>query len=218
MKANPTIAFIAFFFALNLSSAQVGINTTNPQQTLDVNGTVKVSDLQTHANNTVQIVGRTANGVLGDIKIGNNLAINNGTIEVNIPPPPPPVLPKGTNYKPVIITDNFANQTKNNYDFQLNGANEDATVFILRQSWGSTQPTTFTGFTGGVDGRVIILLTDSQNLNINIVNQSWNSQPNNRIVCSGNPGGTINVNGFGSLTFVYVGATNRWHLINRLLI
>lgn len=212
MKPFTTIAllfFVLVFFCNTSLKAQVGVNTTNPTETLDVNGTTALRDLTANAATTTRLVGADNNGVIGGVEVGNNLELTGGVLNANI---------GATRYLPVIITRPFFTNTFNNLDLDINGANFDRTLFILRgnNNNGQASTTTFTGLAGGTDGRLIVIRADRQNFNIFIENQSPNSLPENRFQFTENPGQSENVNGFGSFTFVYVaGTVNRWVLINR---
>lgn len=208
---RPTFARILYLLIFylqfsNFLTAQVGINTTMPIETIDINGTAAIRDLSTHATSTSKLLGSDNQGVVGGVEIGRNLELTNGVLNASI---------EGTRYLPVIITDNFFTNTFNDLDFDINGANSDKTLFILRGIGSNAATTTFTGLQGGTDGRVIIIRADRQNFNMFIVNESPNSLPQNRFQFNTNPGQSENVNGYGSFTFVYVSDVQRWVLINK---
>lgn len=204
---NLALFFLALVFFCSTSlDAQVGVNTTNPTETLDVNGTTALRDLTTNSVSTTQLLGANNNGVVGGVEVGNNLELANGVLNATI---------GATRYLPVIITRNFFTNTFNNLDLDINGANFDRTLFILRGNNGGPSTTTFTGLAGGTDGRLIVIRADRQNFNIFIINESAASLPQNRFQFNNNPNQSENVNGFGSFTFVYVAAVQRWVLINR---
>lgn len=52
MKTNIITAALCLFSASSLVFAQVGINTTTPQSTLDVNGNMKIRQMPTAASTT----------------------------------------------------------------------------------------------------------------------------------------------------------------------
>jgi uncharacterized protein (TIGR02145 family) len=60
------------------SDYRVGINQPTPSTTLDVNGTVKVSNLVLYT--PTRLVGADANGALGDIALGGGLTLVNDTL------------------------------------------------------------------------------------------------------------------------------------------
>jgi len=129
--------------------AQVGINTSDPKQELDVNGRLRVRDLSqtgaglvggsllfTEADGTV--VGLSSTDV--DIDINNNLNISGGRF-----------------YK-VARVDVGSSSSLDNLDLDLDASNIGATVVILTGSSGSDLE--ITGIKDGTDGRHIILLND----------------------------------------------------------
>ena len=65
-------------FGGQIIQAQVGINTTTPQEDLDVNGTLRIQN--TGTINSSKILGRDSNGTVGTIDVGDNLTIINNTI------------------------------------------------------------------------------------------------------------------------------------------
>lgn len=52
LKLNSIYIFLAFLFVTNLSFSQVGINTTNPLSTLDINGNLSVKTVTLDGTNT----------------------------------------------------------------------------------------------------------------------------------------------------------------------
>lgn len=209
MKQFTSFAFvfqILVFFCSASLGAQIGVNTTNPTETIDINGTAAIRDLSTNAVSTTGLLGANNNGVVGGVTVGNNLELTNGVLNATT---------GATRYLPVIITRNFFTNTFNNLNLNLNGTNADKTLFILRGNNGTPAITTLTGIAGGTDGRLIVIKADTQNFNIFIINESTASLPENRFQFYINPNQSENVNGFGSFTFVYVASVQRWVLINR---
>lgn len=202
----PTLILFLFVpcFVVSLQ-AQIGVNTTNPTETLDVNGTTAVRDLTTNSTSTTQLIGADNAGVFGGVIVGANLELNNGVLSAG----------GATRYLPAIISRDFYSNTINNLDMDLNGVNSDRTLFILRGNVGSPGTTIITGIAGGTDGRLVVLKADALNFNMFIINESANSLPENRIQFNQNPNQSENVNGYGSFTFVYVASEQRWVLINR---
>lgn len=208
MKPLIRLSLLLLFLFICISSlkAQVGVNTTDPTETLDVNGTAAFRDLSTNATSTTKLLGSDRNGVVGGVEVGNNLELTGGVLNATI---------GATRYLPVIISRNFFNNTINNLDLDINGANADKTLFILRGTNGTPGIGTFTGLAGGTDGRVIIIRADRQNFNMFIRNESPQSLPQNRFQFNSNPNQSENVNGYGNFMFVYVASVQRWVLINR---
>ena len=72
-------AYILLLFPY-LIFGQVGINTTEPEETLHVNGTLRVE--QTNMGNAIAILGVDSKGTLNQIDVGNNINITNNTINI----------------------------------------------------------------------------------------------------------------------------------------
>ena len=75
-----------FFIVLLVMSAeafgQVGIGTTDPQETLDVNGTVRFRTTNQGAVTAIKIGGLDADGVFREITIGPNIKLDNNVLEI----------------------------------------------------------------------------------------------------------------------------------------
>lgn len=185
------------FFPLVVFS-QVGINTTNPQDTLHVNGTARITN--TSSTTSTQLMGANANGTINNVSIGTNLELTGGTLNafgaatygiVSVPIATGPV-----------------NQQFDDVDLGINGANQNKTVFRLT---GRTNNYRFSGLAGGTDGRHIILL-NIPTANFRLENDDTSSIAANRIITlSGNFEST---SGQGSAELVYDGTLQRWLLIN----
>ena len=65
---------LSFFLVSNLIVAQVGIGTTSPQETLDINGSIRVSN--TSKSPASKIMGADSGGTLNEVVIGDNLELN----------------------------------------------------------------------------------------------------------------------------------------------
>jgi len=104
---------------------QVGVGTNNPQETLHVNGTVRIDNTTSNNLNSIDLLGLDTNRTLNKIEVGQNLLLSNGILSAPSSPT------GGTSYGIAIISDNFANQTLHNYDLDLDGDNLNKTVFIL---------------------------------------------------------------------------------------
>ncbi len=149
------LAFLLFF--LNVSIAQVGINTTTPNvnSALDVNGRVIVQDLSRTASGIsgvgILLVEQDGTLIKADlssdlitIDSGDDITINHTNSSV-------------TTEKIVLLEERF--QDKNNWDLDLDGNNSDVTVFIIRKDGGGEM--NIKGIAGGTDGRRIRIINDS---------------------------------------------------------
>lgn len=198
-KIYKTIARIFILLFIQFNYAQVGIGTTNPQATLHVQGSIRV----TNTNNTTtssQLLGNCAQGDVTSIKVGEGLSLkDNELTNTNTSSP--------TKYKIVgiPITTTAPNQNFDNMNFDLNGANVDVVIFRL----GAAHNYTISGISGGTDGRHIIIY-NSNGVNLTINNMS-SSNPANSIDTLGSATAT---SGVGTIEFVYDGTLGKWIVIN----
>ena len=80
MKINKIILVILLCISAT-SYAQVGINTTEPTSTLDVNGTIRVRSMTVNEQaNPRFVVGSDVNGNLINLELGDNLYIDGNVI------------------------------------------------------------------------------------------------------------------------------------------
>jgi hypothetical protein len=79
-----TIALSLVFLTCAISMAQVGVNTTDPTSSLDVNGTFRVRTLTASVTDpSTLMVGVDANGNLAEVQTGQNIALNNNVFAGN---------------------------------------------------------------------------------------------------------------------------------------
>ena len=156
-KTFGLLAFLLFFF--NVSIAQVGINTTSPNanSALDVNGRVIVQDLSRTGSGIsgvgILLVEQDGTLIKADldsdlisIDVNHEITINNSASQVT---------------KEKIVLINLVWGDYHDLDIDLDGANSDATVFIIRQSLGGSGELKIRGIVGGTDGRKIKIINDS---------------------------------------------------------
>lgn len=78
------IALPLVLFACGISFAQVGVNTTNPTSSLDVNGTLRVRTLTASATVPATLmVGVDSNGNLMEVDTGQNIELNGNVFAGN---------------------------------------------------------------------------------------------------------------------------------------
>ena len=188
-----------FIFAPFFVFSQVGINTTTPQETLDVVGTLRVSNTTSCMPN--KISGTNGNGVLTDVVVGNNLELTGNVLNSTA---------TGSAYyfvATISLPGNLSNEVYNNLDLDLLGANASKTLFRLIDRTASYH---ITGISGGTDGRHIVLYNVSAS-NLKIYDQDARSLASNRIITLN--GGFVGTSGEGTAELVYDGAQSRWILI-----
>ena len=184
--------------------AQVGIGTVTPEETLHIEGTLRVTN--TKSTTPTKITGFDANGTMSEITVGDNLELNGNTLNVVLPST---ANTNTTNYgiATINVADGTPNQKFNNLNIDLNGANANTVLFKLE---GRTKNYTITGIEGGTHGKHIILFNVSTS-NLTFNNEDNNSDAQNRIITLDN---NINTSGQGTAEFVYDGGLQRWILIN----
>lgn len=184
-------------FGGQIMQAQVGVNTTTPQETLDINGTVRIQN--TGTINSSKILGRDSNGTVGTIDVGDNVVINNNILHAT----------GSSDYGiiNVVLFSIFPGQLHHNFDLQLTGNNLFKTVIRIT---GPINNFSITGIAGGTDGRHIILLNMTTN-NMTLENEHLGSIAINRINTLGSPG--ENTSGRGAIDLVYDGVLARWLIL-----
>lgn len=182
--------------------AQVGINTTTPQETLHVEGTFCVTNTTTKT--PTKLSGLDNNGTLADVVIGDNLELTGNVLSANVPvsTSSPTIYLVAT----MVIPDGPPGEQLNNYDIDLGGAHVDKVVFRLT---GRTANYKITGISGGTDGRHIVLF-NVESVNLTLVAESTDSNPENRLITLAN---NVATSGRGTAELVYDGTLQRWILI-----
>lgn len=198
MKTKFILNLTVFLFFFNYCTlAQVGINTSTPQDTLHVEGTLRVT--QINSSTATKLIGQDDNGTVTEVSIGKNLELKDGTLTSN-----------SSDY--FVATISFPtgapNQSFDNHEFNLNTTNKGKTVFRMTDRVNNYE---LTGISGGLDGRHIILFNVSS-ANFKIYNESTNSLPENRIITLSN--NSVGTSGQGTAELVYDGTLQRWILIN----
>ena len=197
MKTLLYIFIITPFFIFS----QVGINTTTPQETLHVEGTLCVTDTSTKT--PTRIAGMDANGTVAGITVGANLQLTGNVLSANAVSASSPTIYLVSS---IGIPAGPPGEQMNNLDLDISGANVDKVVFRLT---GRTNNYKITGISGGTDGRHIVLY-NVESVNLTLVAESASSDPENRLETLAN---NVATSGKGTAEFVYDGASQRWILI-----
>ena len=195
MKILLYIFLIYPFFIFS----QVGINTTTPQETLHVEGTLRVTNTTTKTAD--KISGLDANGTVAGVTVGQNLELTGNVLSSTA---------TGSAYyfvATISLPGGTSGQDYNNLDLDLLGGNISKTLFRLTDR---TAGYDITGISGGTDGRHIVLFNVSTS-NLKIYDEDTRSLANNRIITLNN--GFVNTSGQGTAELVYDGSLNRWILI-----
>jgi len=195
MKTLLFIFIITPFFLFS----QVGINTTSPQETLHVEGTLCVSN--TTSKTPDKISGMDPNGVLTDIVVGTNLQLTGNVLSANSTSSATIYLTTTINLPTGSPGDKF-----NNLDMSVATLNASKIVFRLT---GRKSSYDITGIAGGVDGRHLVLF-NIMKANMSLNDDDSNSLPQNRIITLAN---NVATSGQGTAELVYDGSLQRWVLI-----
>ena len=173
------------------ASANVGIGTTAPTEKLHVVGNIRIVDGNEAAG---RVLTSDANG-----KATWASSVNG------------PVMLKG-----VYVPGSYANQTKDNFDLQLGSVNSDKTYFILSETVAShPQAVTITGIQGGVDGRIITIVSHQPNFQIKLEDSHTNSVHGNRInTLTFTGSSSLQINNKGFVTLMYQISDQKWHVID----
>jgi hypothetical protein len=191
-------AFVLLFILSGLTSkAQVGIGTTNPQESLHVVGTFRVTNTN-NVTTTTKLTGTCGQGTFSDVAIGNNLSLTGNVLSSTA---------NNSKYQiaTFVMTTTVSNQVFDNIDLDLNGVNADVVLFKFA---GSSHNFSVRGIQGGVDGRHIILYNSSA-VNMKIDNL-LSSIPSNTIDTIGT---STSTSGIGTVELVYDAAASEWIVI-----
>lgn len=182
----------------NVIYSQVGVGTTAPEETLHVNGTLRVETLKT--SQSTKVIGLDSDGSMNEVVIGDNIELKSGVLSAI-----------GTTHyfiENVDMTTIVSGQVFNNIDLDLSGANKDKVVFRLINANHNFE---VTGISGGTDGKHIILLNVTAN-NFRLSDNSILSLPQNRITTLA--GSFEATSGVGAAELVYDEILQRWIILN----
>ena len=189
---------LAVILIPNLIFAQVGVGTTSPQETLDVNGSLRISNI--NKSLATKVVGTDANGTINEIVVGDNLEMIGGSLNAT----------GSTKYfvQTLPFPTTSSGHQFHNVSLDLNGFNKDKTVFRIS---GAMHGFEFTGISGGTDGKHIVLVNVSAE-NFKLPNEHTGSIAQNRILTLA--GGFEQTAGQGVAELVYDGSLQRWIIFN----
>ena len=179
----------------------VGVNTTDPQEALHVNGKIRVTDTDLDVDKTmVSVIGIDNEGTLNKLAVGNGLVMVNNTI-----------IASGSGYYSLInfpiVTPGPGTTEFHNLDVGLAGDYSAKTVIRFTDQTNSFD---ITGITAGSAGKHIILLNQSPH-RMRLINDSRDSDDENKILTYGTGPAEL-VNGYGAIEMVYDGF--QWIVLN----
>ena len=197
-RSLTLLAFICLFTFQ--SQAQVGVNTTDPTATLDVNGTMRVRAMNS-SNTARTIVGQDINGNLVPVFMSQNVVLENNElksrntthelIDFNI------VIPIGDRL------DDFA------IDLLPGEVNDEKTMLRFDRLIGGDFD--ISGLTPGEDGRIIVIYAVEEEITFLNHTNGTNSQPANRIYADNDH----TVNQYDSIMLMYNANIPGWVILSR---
>ena len=171
------------------ANAQVGIATNNPQSTIEIDGTVRITQLVPATTNEITLAGSTATNTLNKTGLGANLIITDNSL----------------NTAPVSGTVGdfdlgpLSGGDIANLDLGLApGEYNSRSTFIRVHSYMTSA--NIAGITDGVDGRHIALYF-SETSGVSILEESALAQPQNRIKTAATS--QLSISGEGFIDLVY---------------
>ena len=175
-------------------SAQVGVNTTTPQETLDVEGTMRVGTTNQAAVTTTKVLGLNANGNLRDVVVGTNL-----TLATN-------VLSARSNTDHSFGTISLLLEDHNNVDLLIGPGqtNDGKSIIRLNRTITATGKLTVTGFVAGYDGQHVWIY--AQQGVVTLKANDLFSLAANRIEVNDKLGAKA----WGMIELVYDGSKSKW--------
>ena len=194
---NLAPIFIALLIGY-ISTAQVGINTTEPTATLDVNGTLRLRDAEKGPNEVIatRIVGIDDSGNIVQVEVAENLILENNTIRAN-----DKILTIG-DIEPIgipVISDL-------NLIIWPGEPNEDKSVIRIRSILGDV---IVTGIAAGQDGQTIWLYPTTGDLTF--IPNSLLSLFGNRIENNSN----LVVQQYEMVKLMYDATRSKWIIMDR---
>tara|TARA_R110001632_G_scaffold9433_5_gene36046 strand:- start:259 stop:885 length:627 start_codon:yes stop_codon:yes gene_type:complete len=201
MKLQLSLLLLVFSIPL---VAQVGINNTDPQETLHVNGTVRIETTDQATVTTDKLFGLDAAGTLREVAVGTNLTLSGNTLSA--------AAPSGFDHAFGTITLNVVGGIKlfSNVDLLLDAgeANFGKTIIRVRGTElpsGLPNDVEIDGISGGYNGQHIWLYATRAKVTL-IKDASSLSLAANRITDNTKLGALL----YGMIELVYDGTRARW--------
>ena len=171
--------------------AQIGIGTANPTASVDVNGTVRVTNLPVGTTDEITLTGSTSSKTLNKTDLGANLLIIDNTLETA------PV--SGTIGNINLGDAPTTAGTIENLDLEIGSgeSNSNATFIKLHTYYTNLN---IAGITNGTDGRHFTLFF-SETVNVSILEDDSDALPQNRILTAAMS--QLSISGLGFMDLVY---------------
>ncbi len=178
----------------------VGINTTDPQETLHVIGKIRVTDTDLDVDRTmVSVIGIDDEGTLNKLAVDNGLVMANNTF-----------MSSGSGYYSLINHALVANSPNTQFDNLDVGLAGDYSYKTVIRFTGPTSSFQISGIVGGFAGKHIILINPTTS-NMKLLDNDRDSDEENRILSYG-PGPAETLSGQGAIEMVYDGY--QWIVLN----
>lgn len=201
---------ILFSLLLTLPAlAQVGINTTTPTETLDVDGTARIRQITQSSPNFGggdRIIIAEPDGTLSKAAFSPSTTSidTNGDIVINAATSPT------YGFAEFTLSHNSSNFEYHNLDLDLGVGEANEAITVVRFDNTNNRTFRITGITGGTPGRHILLFNPSSS-GMTFLQEDTNSTAENRIFAFQN---SLGVGAPGVAELVYDGIAERWVVIN----
>lgn len=187
---------ISIYFATASIFSQVGIGTSNPDATIDINGTVRITDIPkiTVAEASQGLGGISTANKINKTELGINIFLSYEDGLITAP------VARDMGSRSILPEDYTSGIRIDNLDIYI-GQDEinETSTFIKVIDYSST--TKLGGITGGYHGRRLTLYFWEDNVVFNILEDSSNSSPQNRFITLSTS--QLAVNGKGLVDLVY---------------
>ena len=205
MKNSLYISVLIFSVTFS-AQAQIGIGTSTPIAAVDVNGTVRVTNLPVGTTDEITLTGSTSTRTLNKTNLGANLIIINNSLDTA------PV--SGTIGDLNLGAIPVSAGTILNLDLEIASGEYNSNATFIRLHTYNTN-VNIAGIADGENGRHITLFF-SETVNINIMQNSLLALPQNRILTAATT--QLSMSGVGFLELVYkadagVDGLGRWIVI-----
>ncbi len=190
------LIIIAIYFISFTLLSQVGIGTMNPDATLDINGTVRITDIPVIiiADPTQGIGGISTANKINKTELGINIFLSYDDGLITAP------VAKAMGNRIIVPEDYNSGIRIDDMDIYLgtDEINENSTFIIVS---GYTSTTKLGGISGGYHGRRITLYFSEEVIVFNILEENNNSISQNRFFTLSTSQLTINGNGLVELVY-----------------
>lgn len=194
------ILALLFVHITSVSIGQVGIGTTSPQETLHINGTLRIDSTDQPTVFTTKLFGLNADGTLREIGVGTNLSLVSNVLSASGS--------GGSAFDHSFGSIDLVDLDEHN-DVNLmigpGGLNEGKTIIKINRLVQPSKGVSITGFVAGYDGQHIWIY--AQNGSVTLKPQDAAALiAANRIEVNTKTGAKI----WGMIELVYDGLKSRW--------